>query len=91
MYRFAGLLGTGIEIKPWIVNPYIVRARIVVHDPQSLSALDGDAAGMKGLVVLRYRAHMRSGAWRLMRAGDDPAGRNPNPEGQTFEYVFELP
>ncbi|CAN5538458.1 hypothetical protein BH09PLA1_BH09PLA1_07990 [soil metagenome] len=22
---------------------------------------------------------------------DDPSGRNPNPDGQTFEYVFELP
>lgn len=28
---------------------------------------------------------------RITLVIDDPAGRNPNPEGQTFEYVFELP
>jgi type II secretory pathway pseudopilin PulG len=28
---------------------------------------------------------------RITLVVDDPAGRNPNPEGQTFEYVFELP
>lgn len=28
---------------------------------------------------------------RITMVLDDPAGRNPNPEGQTFEYVFELP
>jgi len=28
---------------------------------------------------------------RITLVLDDPAGRNPNPDGQTFEYVFDLP
>lgn len=28
---------------------------------------------------------------RITLVIDDPAGRNPNPDGQIFEYVFELP
>jgi hypothetical protein len=28
---------------------------------------------------------------RITLVIDDPAGRNPNQDGQTFEYVYELP
>ncbi len=74
--RLARLLRAGIEIERRIKHPHIVRAGIVVDDPQAITDPQRDVAGKEGLVVLRHGRDLLGGRARARLDGHDGARRH---------------
>ena len=74
LHGLARLLGAGVEVELCVEHADVVRARVVVEDPEALAAPDADMRRREHLVVLRNGGHAlgRHGG-RFRR--DDRGGR----------------